>query len=123
MQVNGWTSSNVVPSGSKNSAEHDSVPDLNDAGYLVGPIVSLIWYVAAAAERIRAQQVEVLTAVLASHGVTAVDCPPIVAAVLIAGISVLLALEQGSLGMSTGHAETITYVEEYLRRLEGERQS
>ena len=40
---------------------------------------------------------------------------------LIAGISVLLALEQGSLGMSTGHAETITYVEEFLRRLEGER--
>jgi hypothetical protein len=43
--------------------------------------------------------------------------------VLIAGISVLLALEQGSLGMSTGHAETITYVEGYLRRLEGERRS
>ena len=58
-----------------------------------------------------------------SHGVTVDECPPIVAAVLIAGISVLLALEQGSLGMSTGHAETITYVEEYLRRLEGERRS
>ena len=41
----------------------------------------------------------------------------------IAGISVLLALEQGSLGMSTGHAETITYVEEFLRRLEGERRN
>jgi hypothetical protein len=79
--------------------------------------------ITAAAERIRAQQVEVLTKVLASHGVTTDDCPPIVAAVLIAGISVLLALEQGSLGMSTGHTETITYVEEYLRRLEGERQS
>jgi AcrR family transcriptional regulator len=79
--------------------------------------------ITAAAERIRAQQVEVLTEVLAGHGVTADDCPPVVAAVLIAGISVLLALEQGSLGMSVGHAETITYVEEYLRRLEGERRS
>jgi len=65
----------------------------------------------------------VLTDVLARHGVTTDDCPPVVAAVLIAGISVLLALEQGSLGMSTGHAETITYVEGYLRRLEGERRS
>ena len=79
--------------------------------------------ITAAAERIRAQQVDVLTDVLAGHGVTADDCPPVVAAVLIAGISVLLALEQGSLGMSTGHAETITYVEEYLRRLEGERRT
>ena len=64
-----------------------------------------------------------LTEVLASHGVTDADCPPIVAAVLIAGISVLLALEEGSLGMSTGHTETIAYVEEYLRRLEGERRT
>ena len=60
---------------------------------------------------------------LAARGVTADDCPPVVAAVLIAGISVLLALEQGSLTMSTGHAETIAYVEDLLRRLEGERRS
>src|ERR1700712_719232 len=79
--------------------------------------------ITAAAERIRAQQVEVLTEVLATHGVTIDECPPVVAAVLIAGISLLLALEQGSLGMSTGHTETITYVEEFLRRLEGERRT
>jgi AcrR family transcriptional regulator len=79
--------------------------------------------ITAAAERIRAQQVEVLADVLAQHGVTVDDCPPVVAAVLIAGISVLLALEQGSLGMSTGHDETIAYVEEFLRRLEGDRLS
>ena len=77
--------------------------------------------ITAAAERIRAQQVEVLTDVLDQHGITVDECPPVVAAILIAGISVLLALEQGSLGMSAGHAETITYVEEFLRRLEGER--
>jgi AcrR family transcriptional regulator len=77
--------------------------------------------IAAAAERIRAQQVEALTDALAAHGVTVDDCPPVVAAVLIAGISVLLALEQGSLGMSTGHPETIAYVEQYLARLEGDR--
>src|SRR5690349_17761228 len=49
VQVNGWTTSNAVPSGSKNIVAHCSVPDLNDAGYLVGPIVSLIWYVIVAA--------------------------------------------------------------------------
>ena len=77
--------------------------------------------IASVAERLRAQQVEVLTDVLAQHGVTVDECPPVVAAVLIAGISVLLALEQGSLGMSTGHTETIAYVEGFLTRLEGER--
>jgi AcrR family transcriptional regulator len=79
--------------------------------------------ITAAAERVRAQQVEVLTEVLAGHGRTSDDCPPVVVAVLIAGTSLLLALEAGSLGMSTGHAETIAYVEEHLRRLEGERRS
>lgn len=77
--------------------------------------------ISGAAERIRAQQVDVLTGVLADHGVTADDCPPLVAAVVMAGISVLLAIEQGSLGMTSGHAETITYVERFLRELEGER--
>jgi AcrR family transcriptional regulator len=77
--------------------------------------------ITAAAERIRSQQVEVLREVLAGHSVTVDDCPPVVAAVLIAGISMLLALEQGSLGMSTGHGETIAYVEGYVRRLEGDR--
>ncbi len=77
--------------------------------------------IAAVAERLRAQQVEVLADVLDRHGVGVDECPPVVAAVLIAGISVLLALEQGSLGMATGHDETITYVEGFLRRLEGER--
>lgn len=79
--------------------------------------------ITAAAERIRAQQVETLTDVLARHGVSADDCPPVVAAVLMAGISVMLALEQGSLGMSTGHAATIEYVEGFLRQLEGDRRS
>jgi AcrR family transcriptional regulator len=77
--------------------------------------------ITAAAERIRAQQVAMLTDALAAHGVSSDDCPPVVAAVLIAGISVLLALEQGSLGMSTGHTETIAHVEGFLTRLEGER--
>jgi AcrR family transcriptional regulator len=77
--------------------------------------------IAASAERVRAQQVKALTGVLAEHGITVDDCPPVVAAVLIAGISVLLALEEGSLGMTTGHAEITAYVEEFLRRLEGER--
>jgi TetR/AcrR family transcriptional regulator len=79
--------------------------------------------ITAAAERIREQQVDALTTVLARHGVTVDDCPPVVAAVLMAGISVLLALEEGSLGMTTGHIETVAYVEKYLKQLEGERRS
>jgi AcrR family transcriptional regulator len=79
--------------------------------------------ITAAAERIRTQQVEALGDVLDGYGVTAVECPPIVAAVLIAGISVLLALEEGSLGMASGHTETIAYVEEFIRRFEGERRA
>jgi AcrR family transcriptional regulator len=77
--------------------------------------------ITAAAERSRAQQVDALTRVLADHGVTADECPPMVAAVLMASVSVLLAIEQGSLGMATGHAETIAYVERFLCELEGER--
>ena len=77
--------------------------------------------IVASAERIRAQQVAVLTGVLADYGVGPDDCPPVVAAVLLSGISVFLALEEGSLGMTTGHAETIAYVEGFLRQVEGER--
>jgi AcrR family transcriptional regulator len=79
--------------------------------------------ITAASERVRAQQVELLAEILTGHGVTVDDCPPVVAAVLIAGISLLLALEQGSLAMSTGHAETIAYGAAHHRRREGERRS
>src|SRR5262245_10028551 len=79
--------------------------------------------ITAFAERVRAEQVDLLSGVLAQHGVTVDECPPVVAAVLMAGISVLLAIEQGSLGMASGHAETIAYVEGFLRRLEGERRT
>ena len=77
--------------------------------------------IVAAAERNRAQQVDTLAGVLARHDIGVDECPPIVAAVLMSSVSVLLAIEQGSLGMSTGHAETIAYVEKFLHQLEGER--
>jgi AcrR family transcriptional regulator len=73
------------------------------------------------AERFRDEQRKTVTAALLRCGVDSDDVPPVVWTVLMASLSRFLVLEQ-TLGMSTGHAETIELVERYLRRLEGEPQ-
>jgi len=78
--------------------------------------------IASAAERFRAEQLEGLKAVLGRYGISAEHCPPVVFAVLLSSISRFLVIERVTLGMSTGHVETVTFVEDYLSRLEGERQ-
>jgi len=78
--------------------------------------------IASAAERFRAEQLEGLEAVLGRYKISAEQCPPLVFTVLLSSISRFLVIEQETLGMSTGHAETVAFVEEYLFRLEGERQ-
>jgi AcrR family transcriptional regulator len=75
------------------------------------------------AERIRALQIDALTSILAERGITADDCPPVVATMLMQGLAVLLALEDGTLGMSTGHDDAVAFVEGWLRRFEGERRA
>jgi hypothetical protein len=76
---------------------------------------------AASAERYRAEQVAGLHAVLERHGLGADQVPPLVLSVLMTSISQVLVIEHASLGMTTGHAETTSFVEELLGRLEGPR--
>jgi AcrR family transcriptional regulator len=75
----------------------------------------------AAAERYRAGLLEGFRSVLARYDLDEVAYPPIVCAVLLTSISTFLVIEQVMLGMSTGHAETVAFVEDLIRRLEGDR--
>jgi AcrR family transcriptional regulator len=76
---------------------------------------------AASAERYRGGLLEAFRQVLASYGIDETECPPMVCAVLLTSISTFLVIEQAMLGMSTGHAETVAFVEDLIRRLEGDR--
>jgi len=69
------------------------------------------------AERFRAAQLEALTAALAADGITAEQLPPIVALLLMTGISQILALED-ALGVTAGHDATVSFVEGVIDRLE-----
>ena len=71
------------------------------------------------AERFRDEQSKAVASALRRHGTSVDELPPLVAMVLMMGVSQLLVIEQ-TLGMSAGHAETVAIVERYLRRLEGE---
>lgn len=71
------------------------------------------------AERFREEQCKALSTVLERYGPEAADVPPLVWSVLITSVSRVLVMEQ-ALGMSAGHAETVEFVERYLRRLEGD---
>ena len=71
------------------------------------------------AERFRDEQSKAVASALQRYGTSVDELPPLVAIVLMMGVSQLLVIEQ-TLGMSAGHAETVAIVERYLRRLEGE---
>jgi AcrR family transcriptional regulator len=71
------------------------------------------------AERFREEQQKALSTVLLRYGVDAAQVPPLVWSVLMTSVSRVLVIEQ-ALGMSAGHAETVEFVERYLRRLEGD---
>ena len=75
----------------------------------------------ASAERYRAGLVEGFRSVLARYEIDETEYPPVVCAVLLTSISTFLVIEQVMLGMSTGHAETVAFVEDQIRRLEGDR--
>lgn len=75
----------------------------------------------ASAERYRAGLLQTFRQVLERYDVDQLDFPPIVCAVLLTSISTFLVIEQSMLGMSTGHAETVAFVEGVIRRLEGDR--
>jgi AcrR family transcriptional regulator len=78
--------------------------------------------IASAAERFRAEQLKGIEAVLGRYGISAEQCPPMVFTVLMSSISRFLVIESVTLGMSTGHDETVAFVEDFLLRIEGKRQ-
>jgi AcrR family transcriptional regulator len=77
--------------------------------------------IAGSAERFRAEQLQGLTRVLRRHGIDAEGFPPIVCTVLLSSVSRFLGIEHEALGMSSGHDETVAFVERFIRRLEGDR--
>ncbi len=77
--------------------------------------------IAASAERFRAEQLAGLGSALERGGIDAEQFPPVVVAVLMSSISRFLVIEHETLGMSSGHAETVAFVEDFLTRLEGPR--
>ena len=73
--------------------------------------------IAAYAERVRRMQLDALARVLDGAGVSEDDCPPVVALQAMTGISQVIALEE-TLGITTGHEETRSFVERQIDQLE-----
>ncbi len=73
------------------------------------------------AERFRADQLTAVRSVFERYDVDTNRYPPMVCTVLMTAISQFLVIEQEMLGMSTGHAEVIAFVEEFLTSMEGAR--
>jgi AcrR family transcriptional regulator len=69
------------------------------------------------AERSRAAQLEALTTALAATGVTPDQMPPMVALLLMTGVSQILGIER-ALGVTAGHDTTATFIEQAIERLE-----
>ena len=65
------------------------------------------------AERFRAAQLEAVTAALAAVGITEDQLPPIVALLVMTGLSQVMSLEE-ALGVTSGHDTTRAFVERYL---------
>jgi AcrR family transcriptional regulator len=75
--------------------------------------------IASYAERLRAEQIEAVAGLLERYGIDAEEFPATVLTVLMTSASRMLIIEQEALGMTLGHAETVEFVERWLRRLEG----
>src|SRR4051812_18706117 len=69
------------------------------------------------AERFRAAQLDAVAAALAADGVSEEELPPMVALLMMTGLSQVLALEQ-ALGVTTGHDATASFIERALAQLE-----
>lgn len=69
------------------------------------------------AERFRRQQTDALAGVLQSYGIDQSEFPPLAVIVLMNGLSRVMSME-ATLGLTSGHAETIALVERYLDRYE-----
>ena len=69
------------------------------------------------AERFRAAQLEAVTNALHVLGVTDAELPPIVALLMMTGLTQVLALED-ALGVTAGHDTTRSYIEATMARIE-----
>jgi AcrR family transcriptional regulator len=69
------------------------------------------------AERFRNAQLEAVTTALRAMGVTDDELPPIVALLMITGLSQVMALED-ALGVTTGHDTTRSFIERTIARVE-----
>jgi len=69
------------------------------------------------AERYRAAQLEAVTTALRAIGVTDYELPPIVALLMMTGLSQVLALED-ALGVTTGHDTTRSFIERTIARVD-----
>ena len=77
--------------------------------------------IAASAERYRSELRTGIEAVFERYGVSAEQVPPLVCSVLVTSLARVLVIERETLGMSSGHEETVAFVEDLLCRLEGNR--
>jgi AcrR family transcriptional regulator len=69
------------------------------------------------AERFRTAQLEAIGAALAAAGIAEDQLPPIVALLMMTGLSQVLSLEE-ALGVTAGHHATISFVQSMIDRLE-----
>jgi AcrR family transcriptional regulator len=69
------------------------------------------------AERSRAAQLDALRRGLAAAGLDEKELPPVAMLLLMTGLGQILGLER-ALGITTGHAETIAFIEKSVARLE-----
>ncbi len=77
--------------------------------------------ITASAERFRADQLSAIRSVFERYEIDHERFSPLVCTVLMTAVSQFLVMEQVMLGMSTGHAETVAFVEEFLTTVEGPR--
>ena len=73
-------------------------------------------------QRSRSAQAETLTRLFSNQKLDPSVCPPSGVSMLIAGISRSLIMEE-ALGISSGHAEAVAFVEWWLQRLDADRAS
>lgn len=73
--------------------------------------------IARSCERIRQRQAALLARLLGDLGLDAAKWPPLVLSLLMAGASRAIATET-AIGVSTGHAETIAFIDDRLREMQ-----
>ena len=77
--------------------------------------------IASFAERYRAELLAGMGELFARYRVDTDRLPAVVGTVLMTSITRFLVIEEETLGMASGHAETVAFVERFLNELEGPR--